>query len=349
MNPSVIRIALVLLLFLSPLSAQSHKTAPRAKEKENEEVLLPLTPEERSLSPRDIVANQPDHVADLSFFVGEGFGGFGGAERQARKGNRYRDESQFWIFVGELGKPAARLFPRYKTYDDLEPPRNSSSDSEPLDPQVLTLEADRTFTSLGTVLIDGHKCLKIRTERKSRPEQQIYLYAARDLENLIIVAQVIAPRRSMSQRLTNISLNVPSGLVEIPSDYKPVEHDRWTKLETGRVTWKGRPPKDYKVYRSPGEELFIWIDDGVYPWTYLIRPREAIRETAFQGLLVNRSGENIWETNETEAFSLTHYRTPEKPSPYEREDDRRVIVTPHSVKFRSVSYNKDKAMIEISW
>ena len=310
------KIAVVLLFFFTAAPAQTPKSSAPV-EQNQPEVLLPLTPEERSVNPRDIVANQPDFSADLSFFVGEGFGGFGGSERRTRKGNRFRAASPHWIFVGELGKPAVRLFPLQKVYDDLQRPR-SGSNWPPLDPQFLVLQPDRTFAALGAVVIDGHRCIKIQTEQKDNAEK-IYLYSATDLKGLIIVAQVIQAKRGMVQRLTNISLNVSPELVEIPSDYKSVEHDRWTLVETARVTFKGKPAKDFRVFRSPSEELFAWIDDGHYPWTYLIRPREATRDTAFQGLLITRSGDYVWETKESEGFSLTHYRAPEKPSRYRRQ------------------------------
>jgi hypothetical protein len=318
------------------------------KANKDEEILTPLTDEERSLSPRDLILNQPDFVADLNFFVGEGFGGYGGAERLARKGNRYREESQFWIFVGELGKPAARLFPDAKAYNDLEPPKGGSADSTPINPRALALEPDVTFTALGTRQMDSHNCIKIDASRKGKPEK-IYLYAARDLKNLVIVAQVIGPRRGMIQRLGNISLDVPDSLVEIPTDYKPIEHDRWTKVERAEVTYKGRASKDFIVFRSPGGELFVRINDAPYPWDYLVRPRETTVETAFQGLLVTRSGEYVWETKETEAFSDTHYRVPRYRSDFEGEEDLRVTVTPNSVRFRSNDYKQNGAMIEVRW
>ncbi|HLN98289.1 MAG TPA: hypothetical protein VK208_07480 [Pyrinomonadaceae bacterium] len=43
-------------------------------------------------------------------------------------------------------------------------------------------------------------------------------------------------------------------------------------------------------------------------WTYLVRPKEATVETAFQGLLVTRSGEYVWQTKDREAYSQTNYR-----------------------------------------
>ena len=88
------------------------------------------------------------------------------------------------------------------------------------------------------------------------------------------------------------------------------------------------------------------VNDAPYPWDYLVRPKEATVETAFQGLLVTRSGEYVWQTKEGEAFSQTSYRVPRPPSEWEKEEDRRVIVKPNSVTFRSTDYKKDKAMID---
>src|SRR6185369_725779 len=160
------------------------------KNAKDEEVLTPLTDEERALDPRAVILNQPDFVADLTFFVGEGFGGHGGAERLARKGNRYREESQVWLFIGEHGKPSARVFPDGKEYDAFESERGGSADKTPFDPRALAKESDVTFTALGTRVIDGHNCLKIEAVRNGKPEK-FYFYAARDLKNLVIVMQLV--------------------------------------------------------------------------------------------------------------------------------------------------------------
>jgi WG containing repeat len=315
------------------------------KDKKDEEVLTPLTDEERSLNPREIIASQPDFVADLTFFRSETVSGGGGSMHIARKGNRYRQESQFWIFIGEEGKPAARLYPEAKAYDDLEPARDESAGgSWPFNPKTLAQEPDITFVALGAVEVAGHRCIKIEAIRKDKPEK-IYLYVARDLKNLIIVAQILNPPRSFVQTLSNISLEVPDSLVSVPPDYKPIEHDRWTKVETAKLTYGGKPSKDYGVFRAPGGELFVWVNDARYPWHYLVRPREGTVETAFQGLLVTRSGRYIWQTNDTEAFSGTYYRN-RRP---EQGKGEPVAVKPNSVKFRSNDYDKDKAMIEVKW
>ncbi len=331
------------------LEEEQAKAEKDKKDEKDAEVLAPLNEEERALDPRAVVADQPDFVADLTFFYGEGFGGFGGAERVARKGRRYREESQFRLFIGEEGKPAARVYPQAKRYDDLQPPQDGRvGGARPFNPRTLAEEPDVTFKALGAVNIDGHRCIKIEAERRGKPEK-IYLYAARDLKDLIVVGQVLDPPRGFVQRLSNVSLEVPDELVNIPTDYKSVEHDRWTRVETARVTYKGRASKDYAVFRSPGGELFVHVGDGASDWTYLVRPREATVETAFQGLLVTRGGEYAWRTKAGEAFSTTGYRVPRPPGPYDHPEEKRAVVGANSVKFRSVDYKSDGAMIEVRW
>jgi len=318
--------------------------AQNRSDKKNEEELTPLTEAEHQLNPRDIVLGQPDFVADLELFSSEGFGAHTWAEHIARKGSRYRKESQSWVFIGQIGKTSVRLYPQGKVYDDFVPPRGGGlAEGGVYDPGALALESDVAFTALGTVQIDGHKCIKIEAMRKDEPEK-IYLYAASDLKNLIIVAQVLAEKRGLVQRLRNVSLDVSDYLVEIPSDFKPIEHERWAKVESAKLTYKGSPSRDFGVFRAPGGELFIWVRDAYYPWEYLYRPHQGTVEIAFQGLLVNRSGTYIWQTKETEAFSVINYHRPSRNS-----IDAHLVMKPNGISFRSNNYEQDQSTIDISW
>lgn len=328
---------------LPPQSSKVDSGLERQEPKEDQkkgEVLSPLTPEESSLNLRDIVRNQPDFVADLGFFVNEGFGGYSGGEHVARKGKKYREQSQFWTFVGDIGKRTVRLYPDAKAYDEMVRTRLGSVSESLLYPQSMALDPSVSFTALGTTDVSGHRCLKIEAARDAQ-SAKTFLYVAPDLKNLAVASVDVHEHATTTQRLSNISLDVPDSLVEIPSDYKPIEHVRWVRLESVKLTYDGQPAKDFRVFRAPGGELFIWVDDGRYPWTYICRPNQGVVETEFQGLVVNREGTYIWQTNEAEGFSVIDYRS--------KSYVRNVEVSPNSVTFKSISYARDKAMIKVTW
>jgi hypothetical protein len=148
----------------------------------------------------------------------------------------------------------------------------------------------------------------------------------------------------MTERLSNITLQVADDLVDIPADFKPIDHVRWTKLESAKVTYNGKPSKDYGVFRAPGGELFIWVNDAYYPWEYLYRPQGKTVEIVFQGLLVNRSGTYIWKTAESDAFSSRGYSEPSRHA-----IDAHLEEIPNGIRFRSNNYKQDHAAIEITW
>ncbi|HLK04354.1 MAG TPA: hypothetical protein VKT53_07930 [Candidatus Acidoferrum sp.] len=301
-----------------------------------------MTAEESSLNLRDIIRNQPDFVADLGFFVNEGFGGYSGGEHVARKGKKYREQSQFWTFIGEIGKGTVQLYPDAKAYDEMVRTGLGSVSETLLYPQSMALDPSVSFTALGTTDVSGHRCLKIEAARDAQLAKT-FLYVAPDLKNLAVASMDVDEHATTTQRLSNISLDVPDSLVEVPSGYKPIEHVRWVRLTSAKLTYDGRPAKDFRVFRAPGGELFIWVDDGRYPWTYICRPDQGIVETEFQGLVVNREGTYIWQTNEAEGFSVIDYRSKSY------HPTRNVEASPNSLTFKSISYARDKAMIEVNW
>jgi hypothetical protein len=325
---------------LAPSIIQQSPTAQDAKQDKTEETLAPLTAEERSLNPREILLNQPDFAADSHFFVSEGFGAYGGSAHVVRVGDRYREESQFWTFVGEIGQGSVRLYPAAKVFDDMVPPSIGASYGSLIYPKPFAIQSNRV-TALGTVEIDGHKCLKIEVLPDGE-DQKVFLYAALDLKNLVIGSERFGPKANKREKLTNVSLDPGPAQVEVPADFKSIEHHRWVKVETARVTYKGMLSKDYGVFRAPGGELFIWVSDAYYPWQYLYDPQTKTIAIAFQGLLVNRAGTYIWQTNETEAFSLNDHSGLVKPEAH-------LVETPNGIQFRSNNYDKDGAVIEVTW
>lgn len=318
------------------LQAKIEKNSQKQEKEENEK-LTSLTDEEKNLNFKELIANQPDFSADLSYFRSESVSGGGGSERITRKGNRYRKESQFWIFLGETGKPSVRLEPETKTYNELEPADDENlSYSSPFNPKTLANETNITVTPLGKTTIDGHDCIKLQVQRKGEnlEKEKISLYLAKDLKYLVILAQVQNPPYSFGQLLENISLNVAESLVQIPPDYKPIERDLWKKVENVKVKYQGKFSKDFGVFQSPTGELFVWVNDAKYPWHYLIRPNQLTVETAYEGMLITRNGKYIWETKEKEALSDTSYRNTVSTKENE-SDNTKIIKQKKLIKFPS--------------
>lgn len=304
------------------------------------EKLTPLTDEEKKLNYRDMIAKQPDFTAEMSYFRSHYVSGSGFAYKLTRKGNRFRKESQFWTFIGETGKSRVRVNPD-GTYNDLEGvDEERVGGGSDFNPMLLANDASTQFNPLGKITIDGHECIKIAVIRKDAAsrEEELYLYAAKDLRNLVIAAQFRDSNATLVQRLQNISLDVPDALVQIPASHKAVERDIWKKVDNAKLKYDGKESKDFGVFRAPGGELFVWVNDAKYPWRYLVHPKEGFSETAFQGMLVTRSGEYIWRTKETEALSETYYRRPEYIE-REKKDGKLVVVSSGSLKFQSNDSN----------
>jgi hypothetical protein len=323
--------SILLTLFQILTFAQISKVNVDDKEK-----LAPLTEKEKTIDYRELVANQPDFTADLSYFRSEEFSGGGFDYKLSRKGNKYRKESQYWLFVGETGKQRYRVNPAAKLYSDLEGVDNeTASTAADFNPRTLTDNPNTTFTALGKIMIDGHECIKIEAKRqiKGRENEKIYLYAAKDLKNLIIVAQVLNPPYAMIQRLNNISLEVSDSLVNIPTDYKPIEKDIWHSVKNAKVMYGKKLSKDFGVFQSPTGELFVWVIDAPYPWKYLVRPKERTVETAYQGMLLTQGGEFIWRTKETEAVSDIGYRSESKLR--QKDGTKPLEIKSQSIKFQS--------------
>lgn len=141
-------------------------------------------------------------------------------------------------------------YPEQKTYDEMVPVRVGALNSSLIYPKAFVLASGATLTPLGTVQIDGHRCLKIEVLQKDKTEK-IYLYSRLDLKNLVIVDQELETKQSTIQRLNNTSLEASDALVEIPAGFKAIEHDTWARVESAKVTYKGKPSRDFGVFRAP--------------------------------------------------------------------------------------------------
>jgi len=345
---------LCLLLVLCVSDAQVRKATPAATPS-SDSPLTPLSEVERALDLPSILLNQPDFVADEVFFYGEGFGGFSAKSRVARKGNRYFVDTGYVKVITEAGK-AIRLNDTSKTFEET-PIGNQLvlGNGRPINPHELASQKGIRFVALGSQTIEGHKCLKIEAKLEGQ-DAQVFLYAAKDLKFLIIAVQVLNPPRGATQRLQNISLEVPNQLVQIPPEYRPLPKHKWTRIDSAQVSYDGKRKKDYSVFRSEdGNQLFVTLYEP-HPasglpllWHYLVYLKEQTVEIGFQGLLMTKNGQLAWDTSEKEASSSGDNKPDEGSYPCKGRKCPKTLVGTNFVQFPSVYYEDRKSIVRVTW
>ena len=287
---------------VSPQQRQN-KTKPATNTKqENSPPILPLTEAERALELKVLVANQPDFTADEQFFASESRGGFGGAEKVARKGDSYRIDNGYYVFIYQRGKPGIRMGHGSKVYDPLFGKQDDSIVPwASVSPLALAQLTNAKLTALGAQIIDGHRCLKVEATEPSL-EYKVNLYLAEDLKYLAIAIQVVGENRGSIQTLHNISLSVPASLFDL-SDYQPMPLRKWERISKAQVFLGGKEVPDSSLFRAQTGEMFLAVRGSVMVDTYILRPSERTSEVAFQGHVKTDEGEYAWTTKAEVGFS----------------------------------------------
>ncbi len=350
----------LVFLLIGAASAQSQKprqsvTPSPATRQESEPPLLPLTEAERALNLLLLLSQQPDYMAEERFFDVEAHGGFSAKRQVARQGLRQMIDTGFVKILLEPGKEF-RLDDKSKTYEEIPVRENLIlGNGRPLDVSLLVRQEGLRLSALGTQMIDGHKCLKIEAKLRNQ-EAQIFLYAATDLNYLVIAAEVIkSPRRSM-QRLQNISLQVPAHLLEIPPDYHPLPKFKWVRVASAQILYDGKEQKDGSVFRSEDERLLFVTVEEPHPnsglplaWHYVVYLSEQKVEIGYRGMLLTKQGDWAWATNESEAISNGENKPKKDWSPCQNRKCPKTIVGPNFVQFASVYYEDRQSLIRVSW
>ena len=177
-------------------------------------------------SARRILTNQPDFIGQETMFDFEP--DKGGAIRMsnkiAKKGDSYRRDTSFFVFISRPNQPTLRLDPKTKTYSELPQPNGDGFlwfwNAE--DVQSFAEKKKVRFQIAGREKVDDHDCLVIKAtpDSKSTDEEAIYFYCAEDLKNLVIKIQLKLPNRITTYTLTNITFDVPDSLFTIPARYR---------------------------------------------------------------------------------------------------------------------------------
>lgn len=321
----------------------------------SEPALTPLTEVETNLNLQKLISNQPDFVADEIFFYNEGFGGFSAKQRIARKGTRSFFDTGFVKVLVDPDKEI-RLDDKQKTYEEI-PIRKDFivGNGHPINPRLLTSENGFSLTALGTQIIESKKCLKIEAKKEGEP-YKIYLYAAEKFKYLIIVAQIFNPPRSSVQRLENISLSVPSQLLEIPLGFKPLPKHKWLRDNSVQLTYENKTQKNFSVFRSEDQnQYFITVQEPhpatglLLEWHYIIDLKQQSVGIGYQGLLLTALGDFAWRTSEKEAFSKGDNHPTKGSSPCRSIKCPKNIFGTNFVQFPTVYYEDRKSIIRLSW
>ncbi len=348
-------VLVILVATICDSKAQTRKENSTLSNSTKEEVLQPLKEAERSLDFQKLLSNQPNFVADETFFYGEGFGGISGKNRVAKKDNRYFVDTGYVKVITEDNR-AIRLNDSNKTFDEsVVRDEIVLNNGLPLNPQTLAKQKNIKFIPIGIQVIDNHKTIKVEAKLENQTSQ-VFLYFAEDLNYLIVAIQVLNSQRGSIQRLQNISLDVPSGLVEIPSDYKPILKYKWKRVDFAKVFYDKKLQKKSSVFRSEdGNQLFVTlyephpVSGTPLPWHYLIFLKEQTCEIAYQGMLVTKDGDFAWESKENEAVSVGENK-PDKDNPLcEGEKCPKTIIETNFIQFASVYYSDRKSTVKVTW
>ena len=165
-----------------------------------------------SLQLKAILTDQPDFLAEEIFteFEPRVHGGFSLRNKLAKKGDCYRSESDGSVFFFCMQKPTVYFNPRKKTIREV-PSIDVKWYQHGSHVQMLVNEQSLTFEEIGTETIDSHDCRKIKVSRttSNANDPTVFLYAAKDLRNLIIVVEVNLSDRTNRYVLRNVTFEVP--------------------------------------------------------------------------------------------------------------------------------------------
>ena len=182
---------------------------------------------------RELLTNQPDFVAEQIFiqFEPRRHGGFSLGSKLAKKGSYYRSEFEGSIYFSGPHKSTLYYNPRKKIYREVPPSGDLRWYQDAIQVETLIKGQDLMFEEVGTEVVDGHECRKIKVSRNTSAstEPTVIFYAARDLQNLVIVVEVNQSDRTDRYILRNISFEVPASL------FLPLENYRGTALTYKRL------------------------------------------------------------------------------------------------------------------
>jgi hypothetical protein len=185
---------------------------------------------------KKIVANRPDYRADYSVVIGRELIKI----KLARRGKSFRheimpaqnavaqinDEYRYYELVTLTipSKPVVAIDPQEKTYTELRAGFEfPTPDIEHHFQAALQQEGKIIGEELGIETVDHHSAKKIRIRFASG--EMVTIYVASDLNDLVVKLEGTYEGVPISLSMSNISLQVPQDLFEVPKDYHRVDFE----------------------------------------------------------------------------------------------------------------------------
>ena len=202
-------------------------TQPANPSQANNSPIDQVNEKSKPVIPRDILTHQPDFTAEEVFseFEPRVHGGFSLVTKIAKKGNCYRSELDGDVDYFRPNMPIVSYHPKRKRYTEIPPSDDSKWHLNINYVEIFASEENIQFEELGTQVVQGHECIKIKASTKGTSSQDrdetALFYAAKDLRNLVIAIEVNLSDRTDRYILRNISFAVPDKLFAPIENYKP--------------------------------------------------------------------------------------------------------------------------------
>jgi hypothetical protein len=177
--------------------------------------------------PQELLAKQPDFVAEEILFSAEERGGMGFVSghqllfKKAKQGEFYRRDTGLVVIYFDSENRSLRYDEKSKTVEEQKDGRQKADWYDGAEnPLYFARKKGLTYTVVGKENVSGQECIKIKATKEGSisqggdREEAVYFYVAKGMQNLVIATQIFLPNRRTSYVLKNISFKVPDDLFD---------------------------------------------------------------------------------------------------------------------------------------
>jgi hypothetical protein len=182
---------------------------------------------------RELLAKQPDFVAEEILFSAERRAGMGFASghqllfKKAKQGELYRRDTGMVVTYFDSENRTLRYDEKSKKLEELNDGNQRDDWYDGAEnPEYFARKKGIIYSVVGTEKVSDQECVKIKATKEGAvsqgedKEEAVYFYVAKDMQNLVIATEIFLPNRRTSHVLRNISFKLPDGLFAEASNRK---------------------------------------------------------------------------------------------------------------------------------